>query len=123
MIMKSPPFMVVINTPPSQGRAHVFNCLTRARRTEHSQKKPEQPLPSSASEAGDPAQAPVPSDLPVLVPLSIAKLRRLCFHLVGNPSLTFAYYLAWSCWRRAHQALARLCHYQRRCTLAGHLQL
>jgi len=25
--------------------------------------------------------------------------------------------------RRAHQAVARLCHYKRRYTLAGHLQL
>lgn len=41
----------------------------------------------------------------------------------GNPPLSFAFYLAWSCWRRAHQALARLCHYKRRCALASHLQL
>jgi hypothetical protein len=37
--------------------------------------------------------------------------------------LSFAYHLAWSCWRRAHQALARLCHYKRRNALANHLQL
>lgn len=47
----------------------------------------------------------------------------LVFYLVGKQSLSFAYRLAWSFWRRAHQALARLCHYKRRSALASHLQL
>lgn len=75
------------------------------------------------SEASDPVQANLPSDLPVMVPLSIAELRRLFFRLVGKPPLSFAYHLAWSCWRRTHQALARLCHYKHRGALASHLQL
>src|SRR5579884_1142669 len=63
------------------------------------------------------------SDLPVMVPRSRAEIRRLFFRLVNNQSLSFAYHLAWSCWRRAHQALARLCQDIRRYALASHLQL
>jgi len=73
--------------------------------------------------ANDPAQTQASSDLPVMVPLSVAEIRRLFFRLVGKSSLSFAYHLAWSCWRRAHQALARLCHYKRRSALTTHLQL
>jgi hypothetical protein len=58
-----------------------------------------------------------------MVPLSVAEIRRLFIHLVVKPSLSFAYYLAWSFWRRTHQALARLCHYKRRSDLTSHLQL
>jgi hypothetical protein len=58
-----------------------------------------------------------------MVPLSIAEIRRLFFHLVSELPLSFAYRLAWSCWRRAHQAVAQLCHYKRRYALTGHLQL
>jgi hypothetical protein len=74
-------------------------------------------------EATDSVQAHMSSDLPVMVPLSVAEIRRLFFCLVGKPSLTFAYHLTWSFWRRAHQALARLCLYKCRNTLASHLQL
>jgi len=73
--------------------------------------------------ANDPAQTQASSDLPVMVPLSVAEIRRLFFRLVGKSSLSFAYHLAWSCWRRAHQALARVCHYKRRSALTTHLQL
>jgi hypothetical protein len=58
-----------------------------------------------------------------MVPLSTAEIRRLFFRLVGGLPLSFAYHLAWSCWRRAHQAVARLCHYKCRYALASHLQL
>ncbi|WP_149402480.1 hypothetical protein [Dictyobacter arantiisoli] len=71
----------------------------------------------------DPVQAHESSDLPVMVPLSVAEIRRLFFRLGRFPSHSFAYHLAWSFWRRAHQALARLCHYKRRSTLTSHLQL
>lgn len=75
------------------------------------------------STAADPIQAHESSDLPVMVPLSVAEIRRLFFYLVDQRSLPFAHRLAWSFWRRAHQALARLCHYKRRSDLASHLQL
>jgi hypothetical protein len=70
-----------------------------------------------------PVQVDPSSNLPMMVSLSVAELRRLFFHLVDKPLLSFAYHLAWSCWRRVHQALARLYHYKRRWALAGHLQL
>lgn len=41
----------------------------------------------------------------------------------GNQSRSFAYHLAWSGFRRAHQALVRLYHYKRRYALIRHLQL
>ena len=58
-----------------------------------------------------------------MVPLSTAEIRRLFFRLLSERSLSFAYRLAWSCWRRAHQAAARLCHYKHRYALGSYLQL
>jgi hypothetical protein len=58
-----------------------------------------------------------------MVPLSVAEIRRLFFYLVGKQPLSFTYHLVWSFWRRAHQALARLCHYKRRSAISSHLQL
>ena len=86
---------------------------------ETSEQTPQMPEP----EANDLAQTQASSDFPVMVPLSVAEIRRLFFHLVGKSSLSFAYHLAWSFWRRAHQALARLCHHKRRSALTTHLQL
>ena len=100
-----------------------FSSLTSQRGRKHTQKKSEQTLQVSEPEATDFVQAQVSSDLPVMVPLSVAEIRRLFFRLVNTQSLSFAYHLAWSFWRRTHQALARLCHYKRRSALASHLQL
>lgn len=86
-------------------------------------KKSEQTPQAPEPEATDSVQAHVSSNLPVMVSLSVAEIRRLFFRLVGKQSLPFAYRLAWSFWRRAHQALARLCHYKRRCAISSHLQL
>ena len=52
--------------------------------------------------------------LPVMVPLSIPEIRRLFFYLLEKPPLSRCFRLGWSFFRRAHQALARRCHYQRR---------
>jgi hypothetical protein len=87
------------------------------------QKKSEQTLQTPEPEATDSVQAHVSSDLPVMVPRSRAEIRRLFFRLVGKPSLSLAYHLAWSFWRRAHQALVRLCQDIRRSAIASHLQL
>jgi SRSO17 transposase len=103
--------------------AMAFLAALRTNGGEDAQKKPEPTSPLSDPAANDLAQAQAFSDLPVMVPLSVAELRRLFFRLLGKPSFSFAYYLAWSCWRRVHQALARLCHYKRRCAFASHLQL
>jgi hypothetical protein len=50
--------------------------------------------------------------LGVLVALSVAELRRLLAHLVWRPPVDPAFTLAWSLWRRRHQATARRTHYQ-----------
>jgi hypothetical protein len=52
-------------------------------------------------------------DLPVMVPLTLPEVRRLFYYLVGMMPFSFRYHFAWSCWRRTHQAIARLCHYRR----------
>jgi len=54
--------------------------------------------------------------LGVLVALSVAELRRLLACLVWRPPGDPVFTLAWSLWRRRHQATARRCHYQRQRT-------
>jgi hypothetical protein len=104
--------------------ALAFLAALRANESDDASKKTEQLL-----QAPMPDEAVVfdhvrgPSDLLVMVPLSIPEIRRLFFRLVGKPPRSFAYYLAWSFWRRAHQALARLYHSKHRNTLVGYLQL
>ncbi len=49
-----------------------------------------------------------------MVPLSVPEVRRLFSYLVALRPLSALHRLAWSFWRRAHQALARRCHYKRR---------
>jgi hypothetical protein len=49
-----------------------------------------------------------------MVPLSVPEVRRLFYYLVSMRLLSPLHRLAWSFWRRAHQAFARLCHYKRR---------
>ena len=50
----------------------------------------------------------------VLVALSVPEIRRLLAALVHPPPADVAFRLAWSIWRRRHQARARRAHYQRR---------
>ena len=54
--------------------------------------------------------------LGVLVALSVAELRRLLACLVWRPPVDPAFTLAWSIWRRRHQATARRTHYQQQRT-------
>jgi hypothetical protein len=56
-----------------------------------------------------------------MVPLSVPEVRKLFHYLVDNRPLSAVHRLAWSFWRRAHQAIARLCHYK--CRLASLTQL
>lgn len=62
-------------------------------------------------------------DLPVMVPLTLPEVRRLFYYLIEVPPFSSLYRLAWSCWRRMHQATARLYHYKRRLASLPHLQL
>jgi hypothetical protein len=51
--------------------------------------------------------AVVVTALGVLVALTVAELRRLLARLVWRPPVDPAFTLAWSLWRRRHQATAR----------------
>src|SRR6478735_648510 len=59
-------------------------------------------------------QTPKGVGLLVMVPLSVAEVRRLFSALLLSKPLPFPFRLAWSFFRRLHQAIARRCHYQRR---------
>jgi len=49
-----------------------------------------------------------------LIPLTVPEIRRLFAKLIATPAHTISHWLAWSRWRRLHQARARQSHYQRR---------
>ena len=49
--------------------------------------------------------------------MTVPEVRRLLCRLVWTPSLPVDLVLAWSRWRRRHQARAQRCHYQRRLKL------
>jgi hypothetical protein len=51
---------------------------------------------------------------PALLPLTVPEIRRLLWRLVSGESRPPTEVLAWSRWRRRHQARARLCHWRRR---------
>jgi hypothetical protein len=59
------------------------------------------------------ARAAAP-DTPDLLPLTVPEVRRLLCRLVWAPAAPAEQVLAWSRWRRRHQARARRCHYRRR---------
>ena len=55
-----------------------------------------------------------------LIPLTVPEVRRLLWRLVWRTLPPPAFVLAWSRWRRRHQAQARRCHYRRRLARSGH---
>ncbi len=83
------------------GRPGLFNGLASQRGRRRTQKKSEQTLQTPEPEATNSVQSQTSSDLPSRLPATW-------------PGPGF---------RRAHQALARLCHYKRRSAIADHLQL
>ncbi len=54
------------------------------------------------------------SHLPVMIPLSVPEIKNLFYYLVIFKPLSTLYRVAWSVWRRTHQALAHFYHSQRR---------
>lgn len=50
----------------------------------------------------------------MLIPLTVPEVRRLLWRLLWPLALAPPLVLAWSVWRRRHQATARRCHYRRR---------
>lgn len=59
-------------------------------------------------------QIPSYVPLPMMIPLSIPEIQKLFYYMVSSKPLSTLYRIAWSVWRRTHQALARFCHYRRR---------
>ncbi len=51
---------------------------------------------------------------PDLLPPTVPEVRRLLWRLLWAQPPPAAHVLAWSTWRRRHQARARRCHYRRR---------
>ena len=49
-----------------------------------------------------------------LIPLSVPEIRHLLWFLVWQKTVEQSLVLAWSLWRRRHQAQAQFYHYQRR---------
>ncbi len=56
---------------------------------------------------------PCPDDQE-LIPLTVNEIRRMFAKLVANTMHTIGHWLAWSRWRRLHQARATTSHYRRR---------
>lgn len=56
---------------------------------------------------------PAPAD-EQLIPLTVKEIRHLFAKLVANAMHTMSHWLAWSRWRRQHQARATTSHYRRR---------
>ncbi|WIG57557.1 MAG: hypothetical protein OJF49_000302 [Ktedonobacterales bacterium] len=52
-----------------------------------------------------------------LLPLTVPEIRRLLYGLAAAADPLATAVLAWSHWRRRHQATARRCHYKRRLAL------
>jgi len=49
-----------------------------------------------------------------LIPLSFNEIRRMFAKLIANTIHPISHWLAWSNWRRRHQASAQTSHYRRR---------
>jgi len=49
-----------------------------------------------------------------LIPLTVPEVRRLLWGVIWRAFPSVDQVLAWSTWRRHHQAVAKRCHYKRR---------
>lgn len=72
-------------------------------------------IPESHESFHDPCiQTSLCNPLLMLVPFSVPEIQKLFYYLISFKPLSTFYRLAWSTWRRAHQALARIYHFRRR---------
>jgi hypothetical protein len=55
-----------------------------------------------------------PPDDRELIPLTVNEIHRLFAKMIANITHTITHWLAWSRWRRHHQARAKTSHYRRR---------
>jgi SRSO17 transposase len=60
------------------------------------------------------SQIPSYSHLPMMVPLSVPEIKKLFYYIVSFKPFSTFYRVAWSVWRRIHQAWAHFYHSQRR---------
>ena len=49
-----------------------------------------------------------------LIPVTVPEVRRLLWGVVWRAFPSVEHVLAWSVWRRHHQAVAKRCHYRQR---------
>jgi len=68
------------------------------------------------NDSSDNSSTPMPSysHLPMMVPFSVPEIKKLFYYIVSFKPLSTLYRVAWSVWRRTHQALAHFYHSQRR---------
>ena len=70
-----------------------------------------------AAAVGGPGASPLAAvavtGLIPLIPLTVPEVRRLLWGVVWRALPSVEHVLAWSSWRRHHQAVAKRCHYQR----------
>ena len=60
---------------------------------------------------------------PGLIPLTVSEIRRLFAKLITHITRPSSFHLAWSRWRRLHQARARASHYRTRGDAEHHPRL
>src|SRR5438445_924976 len=82
--------------------------------TIHQDVLPEHIDQQKASSEHIPVQPPTNLPLPMMVPFSIPEIKRLFYYFMIFKPLPILFRLAWSVWRRTHQAWARFYHYRRR---------
>jgi hypothetical protein len=72
--------------------------------------------PPHASDASD-------ARVTELIPLTVPEVRRLLCGVIWRAFASAEHVLAWSRWRRQHQAVAKRCHYRRHGVILPYLQL
>lgn len=74
----------------------------------------EQIIAQNDSSDNSSSQMPSYSHLPMMVPLSVPEIKNLFYYIVSFKPFPTFYRVAWSVWRRIHQAWAHFYHSQRR---------
>jgi SRSO17 transposase len=81
---------------------------------DHGKEQPKQITEQNESSCDSFAQIPSHSHLPMMIPFSIPEIQKLFYYIVSSKPLSTLYRVAWSVWRRTHQALACFYHARRR---------
>jgi hypothetical protein len=81
---------------------------------DHGKEQPKQITEQNESSCDSFAQIPSHSHLPMMIPFSIPEIQKLFYYIISSKPLSTLYRVAWSVWRRTHQALACFYHARRR---------